>query len=412
MDKSIIKLVRNYEGYYKHRVHWDIESDKDGILGKVMNTLTYEEFMPYFWINKYIITTLTEKRIRVIMNAATHKERMEMLRISAWYIEYLDRPNYRQLKYGLSRHWDNISGVNPALVPDKLLIHLFESTKNQGYLNPIYYIKTIPTAVENYIIDKDREVDIYRFSFESQKKAVVKDYKYLVWCCDMLLDEDVNRFEELLNHAIENGVDVVERLCEHVPLYGPGKVFRQHQLFSRDLIRKCIRSYPKSVEYFQRVLSGRRIIDNELLIDAIRLDGRAIKHADEFPSYELCLMALKSNPKSIKHIANKEKYWPKSLKNTPSYNKELRVLKSLAIELDPDLVELPIMQTKEMIGWATVCIRKRWLNYMMTMCLGLYELCLPDLILFLIFDELYEHNLIDHDLWNITRIVKKQGIKL
>jgi hypothetical protein len=405
MDKSIIKLVRNYEGYYKHRVHWDMESDKNGILGKVMNTLTYEEFMPYFWMNKYIIITLTEIRMRVIMNAATHREKMKMLGVAAWYIEYLDRPNYKQLKFALSRHWDNISGVNPAHVPDKLLIHLFEATKHQGYLNPIYYIKPIPTTVENYIIDKDRDVDIYRFSFESQKKAVTKNHKYLILCCDMLLDENAARFEELLNYAIDHGVDTVKKLCEHFPMYGLGKVFRLHRLFSRDLIKKCICSYPKCVGHFRK--------DNDLLIDAIRMDGRAIKHSDEFPSYDLCLIAIRSNPKAIKHIIKKEKYWPKSRAKNPEYTKELHVLKHLAIELDPDLVYLPDMQTKELKVWSSQCKKRRRLNLMMTLCFSLHELCLPDLILFCIFDHWCEnHGLIDHDLWNITRIVKRQEIKI
>ncbi|MEX0596319.1 MAG: hypothetical protein WD512_07445, partial [Candidatus Paceibacterota bacterium] len=107
MDKELIRLANRYKDYFKYRIHYSFDHqdyvDKNSILYKVLNTLTYEEFMKIFWINKYCIIQLTDDNMRMIMNMATHKEIMKILKVFSRYIKYLNKPNMRQYRSSLMK---------------------------------------------------------------------------------------------------------------------------------------------------------------------------------------------------------------------------------------------------------------------------------------------------------------------
>ncbi|MEX0596643.1 MAG: hypothetical protein WD512_09090, partial [Candidatus Paceibacterota bacterium] len=234
--------------------------------------------------------------------------------------------------------------------------------------------------------------------------------------------------------AIENGgKDLVKKLCTEDILnargnreHMAGKFFHTSRFynnydkrsnFSQELIMKCIAAYPSSLFYFNTGVNRKTYeceYDEKLVDYAIELDGTVIKFAMENPSYEMCERAIKSKPESIVHIAQKLKYQERSRKITQQYQKEWKYLRNLAIELEPELVErIPILRSKETLELAKIYTRRRYMNKMFDLCVSLHELDMPDPILYLIFDNLYqEHQLIEFELWNVSRLVKKQELRL
>lgn len=52
--------------------------------------------------------------------------------------------------------------------------------------------------------------------------------------------------------------------------------------------------------------------------------------------------------------------------------------------------------------------KKRHLTKFLGLCMGVFELEIPDLQLYMIFDELYDNELTDYQKWLVTRMVKRQ----
>jgi hypothetical protein len=447
MDKGLIRLVERYKDYWKYKIHYGRDAEdyvvKSSVLYKVLNTLTYEEFMKIFWINKYCITQLSDDNMRMIMNMATHKEIMKILKVFRRYIGYLNKPNMRQYRSSLMKAAWMIEEVNVSEIPRKLMIEMVHRSIRETHgFNILNYMKTIPLYVENYVIEKGMMMNIYNFTIENQKRAVAKDFRYLVYYVDYGYDEEdddddhlkssknprLKRIEELLEYAIENGEkDLIKKLCTEdicnrrsIPEYRAGYFFSNFNNsgeFSQQVIMKCVTAYPHSLFYFNTGVNRKtreREYDQKLVDYAIELDGRVISFVTENPSYEMCEKAIKSNPESIVDIGNKEKYLERSRKINQRYQKEWKFLKNLAIELDPELIERrPILRSKETVELAKLYMRRRYMNKMFDLCVSLHELDLPDEILYEIFYSLYpDHTLILFELWNVTRIVKKQELRL
>jgi hypothetical protein len=454
MDKGLIRLVERYKDYWKYKIHYNLDTEdyvvKSSILYKVLNTLTYEEFMKIFWINKYCVTQLNDDNMRMIMNMATQKEIMKILKVFRRYIGYLNKPNMRQYRSSLMKAAWMIEEVNVSEIPRKLMIEMVHRSCRELHngFNIFNYMKTIPLYVENYVIEKGLITNIYRFTIENQKRATTKDFRYLVYYYDYDENDDdddddddddhlkssknprLKRIEELLEYAIENGEkDLIKKLCtEDICNSRGGReymaghffnplIFNNRNNFSQQVIMKCVTAYPNSLFYFNTGVNRKtreREYDQKLVDYAIELDGRVIRFVTENPSYEMCERAIKSNPESIVDIGNKEKYQERSRKINQQYQKEWKFLRNLAIELDPELIERrPILRSKETVELAKLYMRRRYMNKMFDLCVSLHELDLPDEILYEIFYSLYpDHTLILFELWNVTRIVKKQELRL
>lgn len=417
MDKVLIKLVRRYDNYHKYQVYFEVDEDENSLLYRIMNTLTYEEFMQYYWINKYCFLAQREENKRKIMNMATHKEVMNILKICPSLIRYKDKPNKRQVHYALSRNAMTASYIKPEDMPPQSIIGAYmRSQKNRSIWNPLTSMKQAPIWVENYIIDKGIIDNITRYTIENQKRAVAKDFRYLL-DFDAHYDGTHERLEELLEYAIEHGQNIIKSLCEESVLYfRPGHFFRTNKRFSQGLLKKCVERYPMSINYFYRKVVSKNLNSNEYDYDyelieyAIGLDGRAIECVSN-PSYELCQKAIQSNPQSIINICQKKKYTNKKL--SIQDQKELKFLKHLALELCPELVQYPLIRSKETIQLSLLFIHRRSLQKMLDLCIILHQLELPDLLLYEIFDHLHpEHNIPQIELWHVTRIAKGQELRI
>jgi hypothetical protein len=292
--------------------------------------------------------------------------------------------------------------------------------------------KIVSSYVEKDIIKKERVVKILEFMssrfqsrFDKNELSMTeKDHRYLsqihpIYSC--MLDEKVKK---LLEYAIDNDNKIIEKLCAHEVIdgysvtkeYDIRNMFSIIKKYSKTYVKKCIERYPKSVKYLidielrpiTRVL-GLDKYEIELLEYAIELDGSCIQYHND-PSYELCKKAVRSNPKAILQICHKGKYINNKNANIKT---ELKTLKNLAIELDPFLIEYPEMRSRDRKIMAESYKRRYWLDKMFDLCVSLHELDLPDEIVYEIYDSLYpNHTLILFELWNVTRIVKKQELRL
>jgi len=426
MDKSILKLIRDIKAVLSNNTSFR----ENSLLGKILNCLTYEEFMSYYWFNKLCILLLDERNIKKIINQATAREVYNMLKFRPWFIEFLNNPSRKQIRYALRRDVRIIPNLKAKHVPASLVIELFERSIRLNYINPLNYMKNIPVEVQNHIIRKKHLIDISRFTDENKIKAVVSDFRYLVLYDPDTENEYVSgnhaerlfytfknyeKTERLLNIMIDIDPIAVEKLCtEHVPLHGIGLLFRGNTRFSDRIRLKCVNAYPSAIEYLNHryiAETDEYELDIDLIEHAVKLDGETIRFCTD-PSYELCEMAVRSTPRSILWILKMQQYSTKNIQKNPNRKNELAFLKILAIQLNPDLVHIPLLSTKKTRQFAELCKRRKQLNLMLNLCLPFHELNLPDTIMYLIFDYLHDHDLTQHDMWNVTRIPKKQGVKV
>jgi hypothetical protein len=333
----------------------------------------------------------------------------------------LDKERIKLVKEYYGRHY-------------KYVVNLIEQKdiNNESIVDDFFFaeLARIPTNifssyVEEHIIEKGILVDISEFRFENQVRAIEKDYRYLLQIkhkYNYMLHEKVKK---LLEYAIDNDNKIIEKLCAHKTdktdnysiirgEYDIRAIFSTIKS-SKMYVKKCIERYPKSVKYLIESLQPYYTMwrqdkyEIELLEYAIELDGSCIQYHND-PSYELCKKAVRSNPKAILQICHKGKYINNKKANIKT---ELKTLKNLAIELDPFLIEYPEMRSHDRKIMAESYKRRYWLDKMFDLCVSLHELDLPDEIVYEIYDSLYpNHTLILFELWNVTRIVKKQELRL
>jgi hypothetical protein len=240
-------------------------------------------------------------------------------------------------------------------------------------------------------------LDISKFTEGMQVDAFALDYRYFAHY-DISLST-LQLYNKLFDVSLNKDPTLIKKLLEYDDFYW-GKLIQLRP------VEKYITAHPHSVKYF---LNGDISMIQQWITLSVSLDPTTIvyiRHSSPIQKIitaEFCLKAIKRNPSIILWVIKTGKF-----RGTA----ELKLMMATAVERDPDLISDPSLQNKHNFAIAALSKKRRYLHYMFDLCVALHDLNLPDVLLYHIFDELHDQALRDIDKWHITRIVKKQPLRL
>lgn len=383
MDKIFI-LARQLRNYYRHET-----------LNAVRRFLKAPaDYQTSITDCEYIFS-----RIASVAHNLTRRQQMTLLRLEPLTILLFPKPTRRQICYaavrscGIYRHFD-VSGYQSLM---KKKLELFMKDK-RNHLNPLHCISPPPKYLQEHVVKRKHMIDISTFSKEMLSIAFAADYRYFAHF--NITPDTLKLYNKMFDYHLDKDPLLLEKLF----MYND---FSWNMLIKLRPVEKYITAYPLCVKYF---LCSNTSTNQQMLTLSTRLDPTTIVFANDsttgtkFITAEHCYRAVKQDPSIILWVIKTGKF-----RNTA----ELKLMMKIAVELDPELVvSNPSLHSKTNFAIANLSRRRKYLRSMFDLCVALFELDIPDPPLFLIFDELYDYNLRDIDKWHITRIVKRQPLKI
>ena len=306
--------------------------------------------------------------------------------INVHLIAYLENPSEDLVKFALSK-W---IGVYKTLVQYKIPV-------KEEWLKPII---ENDSAAFFYIDDASEELQMYGVTHNPKSFGYIKNPSYKV--VKYAVEQDPNNIWE--DNIV--GVEYFDELLEMAIRKNPKIIKNMRRSFDEKWLKLAVSLDGKCIQYIPNA-------SEELQETAVVQNGLALHHIFQ-PSEKVKRLAVQQNGFAIRALLNK------SQKKGVS-----RELKELAIEQNPEVIQLEGIRSKNLekkairmdhlvvnLYTAEPQMQKYAERFKLAeICLGLQTLELPALLTLLIYDEykgyhFYRTAMNDHDKWQVIVAVK------